>query len=180
MAKITDNQLHEIYIKRAVYLQKISAQYANEISEIIEKSQWGLKSRLIREITLLTEGKSSIRKIGKLLKDFQTPGFVAATNSGAIIVDPRPYITGTMKTVFEEFPQITQIVPAMGYNDQQIKDMEDTLNKADCEYIIDGSPIDLEKLINSRTPIIRVSYDIEAVKSPTIEETLDKFIEKFL
>ena len=107
-------------------------------------------------------------------------GFVAATNSGAIIIDPKPYITGTMKKVFEEFPQITQIVPAMGYNDQQIKDMEDTLNKADCEYIIDGSPIDLEKLINSNKPIIRVSYDIEAVKSPTIEETLDKFIEKVL
>jgi len=85
-----------------------------------------------------------------------------------------------MKKVFEEFPQITQIVPAMGYNDQQIKDMEDTLNKAEAEFIIDGSPIDLEKLINSNKPIIRVSYDIEAVRSPTIEETLDKFIEKFL
>ena len=107
-------------------------------------------------------------------------GFVAATNSGAVIIDPKPYITGTMKKVFEEFPQITQIVPAMGYNDQQIKDMEDTLNKADCEIIIDGSPIDLEKLINSNKPIIRVSYDIESIKSPTIEETLDKFIEKFL
>jgi predicted GTPase len=107
-------------------------------------------------------------------------GFVAATNSGAIVIDPKPYITGTMKKVFEEFPQITQIVPAMGYNDQQIKDMEDTLNKADCEIIIDGSPIDLGKLIKSNKPIIRVTYDIEPVKSPTIEETLDIFIEKFL
>ncbi len=107
-------------------------------------------------------------------------GFVAATNSGAIVIDPKPYITGTMKKVFEEFPQITQIVPAMGYNDQQIKDMEDTLNKADCEIIIDGSPIDLGKLIKSNKPIIRVTYDIEPVKSPTIEETLDTFIEKFL
>ncbi len=107
-------------------------------------------------------------------------GFVAATNSGATIIDPKPYITGTMKKLFEEFPQITQIVPAMGYNDQQIKDMEDTLNKADCDIIIDGSPIDLEKLIKSNKPIIRVTYDIEPISSPTIEETLDKFIEKFL
>ncbi|MBY8985930.1 MAG: GTPase, partial [Candidatus Lokiarchaeota archaeon] len=107
-------------------------------------------------------------------------GYVAATNSGAIIIDPRPYLSGTMKTVFEEFPQITEIVPAMGYNDQQIKDMEDTLNKADAEIILDGSPIDLEKLINSNKPIVRVSYDIEAIKSPTIEEVLDKFIEKNL
>ncbi|MBA7610486.1 Cyclic 2,3-diphosphoglycerate synthetase [subsurface metagenome] len=107
-------------------------------------------------------------------------GYVAASNSGAIIIDPRPYLTGTMKNLFEEFPQITEIVPAMGYNDQQIKDMEDTLNKAEAEVIIDGSPIDLEKLINSNKPIVRVSYDIEAIKSPTIEEVLDKFIEKNL
>ncbi|MFX0048649.1 MAG: GTPase [Candidatus Hermodarchaeota archaeon] len=107
-------------------------------------------------------------------------GYVAAKNNGAIIVDPRPYITGTMKTVFEEFPQITEIVPAMGYNDRQIKDMEDTLNKAETEVIIDGSPIDLAKLIKSNKPIVRVSYDIEAIKSPTIEEVLDNFIEKHL
>ena len=107
-------------------------------------------------------------------------GYVAAKNNGAIIVDPRPYLTGTMKNLFEEFPQITEIIPAMGYNDQQIKDMEDTLNKAEAEVIIDGSPIDLEKLINSNKPIVRVSYDIEAIKSPTIEEVLDNFINKFL
>jgi predicted GTPase len=107
-------------------------------------------------------------------------GYVAAKNGGAIIIDPKPYITGTMKTVFEEFPQITEIVPAMGYNDQQIKDMEDTLNNADAELIIDGSPIDLGKLINSNKPIVRVSYDIEPVKSPTIEEVLDDFISKHL
>ncbi len=107
-------------------------------------------------------------------------GYVAAKNNGAVIVDPRPYLTGTMKTVFEEFPQITEIVPAMGYNDQQIKDMEDTLNKAEAEVIIDGSPIDLEKLIKSNKPIVRVSYDIEAIKSPKIEEVLDKFINEFL
>ena len=107
-------------------------------------------------------------------------GYVAANNSGAIIIDPRPYLTGTMKNLFEEFPQITEIVPAMGYNDQQIKDMEDTLNKAEAEVIIDGSPIDLEKLIKINKPIVRVNYDIEAIKSPTIEEVLDSFISKFL
>ena len=107
-------------------------------------------------------------------------GYVAAKNNGAIIVDPRPYLSGSMKTLFEEFPQITEIVPAMGYNDQQIKDMEDTLNKAEAEVIIDGSPIDLEKLIKINKPIVRVSYDIEAIKSPTIEEMLDKFIGKYL
>ncbi len=107
-------------------------------------------------------------------------GYVAAKNSGAIIVDPRPYLSGTMKTLFEEFPQITEIIPAMGYNDQQIADMEQTLNNAEAEVIIDGSPIDLGKLIKSNKPIVRVNYDIEAIKSPTIEEVLDKFIKQHL
>jgi predicted GTPase len=129
----------------------------------------GKKVIVVEDGPTLTHGNMSIGA-----------GFVAAINSGAEIIDPRPYLTGTMKKVFEEFPQITQIVPAMGYNEQQIKDMEDTLNKADAEVIIDGSPIDLAKLIKSNKPIVRVSYDIEGIKSPTIEEVLDDFINKFL
>ncbi len=107
-------------------------------------------------------------------------GYLAAKNAGADIINPRPYLVGSMKEVFEEFPHISDIVPAMGYNGQQIKDMEETLNKADADIIIDGSPIDLGKLIKSNKPIMRVRYDIEAIKSPTIEEVLDEFISKNL
>ncbi len=107
-------------------------------------------------------------------------GYVSATNSGALIVDPKPYLAGSMKTVFEDFPQITEIVPAMGYTDEQIKDLEDTLNNAEADIIVDGSPIDLAKLIHNNKPIVRVTYDIESVKSPTIEEVLDGFIDKHL
>ncbi len=107
-------------------------------------------------------------------------GYVAAKNKGAVIIDPKPYLTGTLIEIFKEFPQIKEIVPAMGYNDQQIKDMEETLNKSKCDLIINGSPIDLAKLINSNKPIVRVTYDIEALSSPTIEEVLDEFIQKLL
>jgi predicted GTPase len=107
-------------------------------------------------------------------------GYIAAKNYGAKIIDPRPYLTGNMKEIFEEFPQITEILPAMGYNNQQIEDMEETLKKAECDIIVNGSPIDLTKLINHNKPIIKVTYDIEPIKSPTIEEVLDDFIKKFL
>ena len=129
----------------------------------------GKKVIVVEDGPTLTHGNMSIGA-----------GFVAAINNGAEIVDPRPYLTGTMKKVFEEFPQITQIVPAMGYNDQQIKDMEETLNKAECDLIIDGSPIDLEKLIKSNKPIVRVNYDIQSVGSPSIEDILEEFIQKHL
>ena len=107
-------------------------------------------------------------------------GYVAANNAGAKIVDPKPYLVGTMKDVFEEFPHITEIVPAMGYSDEQIEDMEKTLNKAKCDIIVNGSPIDLEKLVKVNKPIVTVRYDIEAVNSPTIEDVLDDFAHKFL
>lgn len=107
-------------------------------------------------------------------------GYLAAINSGAKVIDPKPYLTGSLIEMFNEFPQISNIVPAMGYNEQQLKDLEMTLNNSECDIIIDGSPIDLGKLINSNKPIIRVFYDIEAIKSPTIEEVLDNFINKFL
>ena len=69
----------------------------------------------------------------------------------------------------------------MGYNDEQIRDMETTLNAIDADIIIDGSPIDLAKLVKVNKPIYRTYYDIEKYKeSQTIEETLDKFVEKHL
>jgi predicted GTPase len=106
--------------------------------------------------------------------------YVAAKNVGAKIIDPRPYLSGSMKDVYEEFPQITEIVPAMGYTDQQIEDLENTLNKVKCDIILNGSPIDLKKLINTNKPIVKVSYDIEPIEHPTIENVLDDFVQKFL
>ncbi|MFW9988852.1 MAG: cyclic 2,3-diphosphoglycerate synthase [Candidatus Odinarchaeota archaeon] len=127
----------------------------------------GKKVIVVEDGPTLTHGNMSIGA-----------GFVAAINNGSEIIDPRPYLTGAMKLVFKEFPHITQIIPAMGYNEQQIKDMEETLNKIEAEIVIDGSPINLEKLIKCNKPIVRVNYDIESIKSPTIEQVLDKFIDK--
>ncbi len=106
--------------------------------------------------------------------------YVAAKNAEAKIVDPRKFLVGSMKEVYEDFPQITQIVPAMGYTDQQIEDLEKTLNNVKADIILNGSPIDLTKLIKTNKPIVKVSYDIESIGSPTIEEVLDSFIKKNL
>jgi len=104
--------------------------------------------------------------------------YVAAKNAEAKIVDPRKYLVGSMKEVYEEFPQITEIVPAMGYTDKQIEDLENTLKNVKCDIILNGSPIDLSKLINVNKPIIKVSYDVEAIGTPSIESVLDDFLSK--
>lgn len=106
--------------------------------------------------------------------------YVAAKNAGAKIVDPRPYLVGSMKEVYEEFPQITEIVPAMGYNDDQIENLEKTLNNVKADIILNGSPIDLTKLIKANKPIVKVTYDIEATRKPSIEDVLDNFIDNHL
>ena len=106
--------------------------------------------------------------------------YVAAKNAGAKIVDPRKFLVGSMKDVFEEFPQITEIVPAMGYTDKQIEDLENTLKNVKCDIILNGSPIDLSKLVKVDKPIIKVTYDIEAIGTPTIESVLDEFVAKHM
>ena len=106
--------------------------------------------------------------------------YVAAKNAGAKVVDPRKFLVGSMKEVFEEFPQITEIVPAMGYTDSQIEDLENTLKNVKCDIILNGSPIDLSKLVKVDKPIIKVTYDIEAIGTPTIESVLDEFVSKHM
>ena len=105
-------------------------------------------------------------------------GMIAARENEGIVVDPKPYLVGGMKKVFEEFTQLDDIVPAMGYNDEQIKDMEDTINAVPADVVIDGSPIDLGKLIKCNKPIVRIDYDIEAIGTPSIESMLDDLLAK--
>ena len=106
--------------------------------------------------------------------------YVAAKNAGAKVIDPRKFLVGSMKDVFEEFPQITEIIPAMGYTDKQIEDLENTLKNVKCDIILNGSPIDLSKLVNVNKPIIKVTYDIEAIGTPSIESVLDEFVSQHM
>lgn len=129
----------------------------------------GKKVIVVEDGPTLTHGEMSIGA-----------GYIASKNAGAEIIDPKPYLSGSMKDVFENFPQIEEVVPAMGYNDDQISDLEETLNKAECDFIINASPIDLKKLINHNKPILKVDYDIESTREPRIEHILEDFIKEYL
>ena len=100
-------------------------------------------------------------------------GLVAARNAGAgKIVDPRPYAIGSIKDTFEKWPQLTSVVPAMGYGDEQLRELEETLNAADCDVVVSGTPIDLGRLITSRHPIRHARYELEEIGEPTLEQIL--------
>ncbi len=100
-------------------------------------------------------------------------GLVAARAAGAgRIVDPRPYAVGSIKDTFAQWPQLQNVLPAMGYSEQQLHELEQTINATDCDVVVTGTPIDLGRLIQSRHPIRHVRYALEEVGTPTIADVL--------
>jgi predicted GTPase len=105
-------------------------------------------------------------------------GFVAARRFGAgEIVDPRPFAVGSIQETFEKYPDTGMILPAMGYGDQMMRDLEETINKADVDLVISGTPIDLTRIIQINKPIQRVRYELQEIGEPTLDTILkNKFI----
>jgi len=106
-------------------------------------------------------------------------GTVAAQKFGASeIVDPRPYTVGRLKETFEIYPEIGKLLPAMGYGDEQIKDLEKTINNTDCDSVVIGTPIDLNRIVKIKKPNTRVFYDLDEIGMPNIQEVVDEFVKK--
>jgi predicted GTPase len=104
-------------------------------------------------------------------------GLVAARNAGAArIVDPRPYAVGSLARLFATWPQLSNVLPAMGYSEEQLRELEETINAADCDVVVTGTPVDLSRLIRSRHPICHVRYDLEEVGEPTIAGVLEPIL----
>jgi len=90
-------------------------------------------------------------------------------------VDPRPYIRGKIKETFEEYPEIGTLLPAMGYSEEQLKDLELTINSAPVDVVIVATPINLGRILNINKPSVRVTYTIESITKPGFDEILSKF-----
>lgn len=104
-------------------------------------------------------------------------GMVAAEKYGAAeAVDPRPYTTGTITETFKKYPDIGILLPAMGYGEKQMKDLEKTIAKIDCDVVIIGTPIDLRRVIKIKQPSVRVTYELQEIGEPTLKNLLNDFI----
>jgi predicted GTPase len=104
---------------------------------------------------------------------------VAAKKYGAAeLIDPRPYTVGKLKDTFSIYPNIGILLPAMGYGDEQLKDLETTINNTECDSVIIGTPIDLSRIINIKKPYTRVYYDLQEIGEPTLDGVLTDFIKK--
>ncbi len=102
-------------------------------------------------------------------------GVVAAQRFGAAeIIDPRPFLKGSLVDTFAKYTGIGAILPAMGYGEQQMQDLNATINATDCDTVIIGTPIDLRRIIEIDKPSTRVYYNLQEIGSPTLDEVLSR------
>jgi predicted GTPase len=100
-------------------------------------------------------------------------GMVAARTYGvAEVVDPRPFAAGSLRQLYQDYPRLAPVLPAMGYTPQQMQDLEATINAADCDLVVFATPIKLTKLLRLNKPAFRVRYTYEDVGRPTLEEVI--------
>ncbi len=100
-------------------------------------------------------------------------GWVAARRFGAAeIVDPRPYAVGSISETFRKYPNTGAILPAMGYGDEMVRELEETINNAKVDLVLIGTPIDLARLLHINKPTQRVRYELQEIGQPTLEEIL--------
>jgi len=101
-------------------------------------------------------------------------GWIAAHQYGAAeIVDPAPVAVGSIARVLDEYPHVEAVLPAMGYSEEQVRDLEATIRNADAEVVIAGTPFDLARVVDVDVPVVRVRYEL-AERDLTLDEVLDR------
>ena len=106
-------------------------------------------------------------------------GIIAAQKYGAKeIVDPRKYAVRSIDETYKKYPNIGTLLPAMGYGDKQVKDLETTINRVPCDAVIIGTPIDLRRLVKITKPAPRVVYDLQEISKPDLYDIISKFLKK--
>ena len=106
-------------------------------------------------------------------------GTVAAMRYGAKeLVDPRPFVVGKLADTFRTYPNIGTLLPAMGYGDQQVKDLETTIENTVCDSVLIATPIDLNRIVKINKPNTRCYYDLQEIGKPDLVGVVDDFVKK--
>ena len=106
-------------------------------------------------------------------------GYLAAKKFGAKeIVDPRPYAVGSIKEVYKEYTHLGPVLPAMGYGKEQIKELEETIRRTECDIVVTGTPIDIRRLIDVDKPVLRVRYELQEIGKPDLRDIIEKFLKE--
>lgn len=169
----------------AVVINKIDTADGDDILEVIENvKEVNPKATVIEAASPLFVDNPEIIRNKRVLVVEDGPtlthgemqygaGTVAAEKLGAAeIVDPRPYTVKSITETYEKYPNIGILLPAMGYGEQQMKDLEETINKVDCDSVVIGTPIDLGRILKINKPSTRVKYELQEIGQNTVEKVL--------
>jgi predicted GTPase len=105
-------------------------------------------------------------------------GTIAARRHGASIVDASKYAVGSIRQVYKKYPHLKKILPAMGYSKRQVRELEATINRAKCDIVIDGSPVNFARLIRTEKPVVNVRYYLDEIGKPDLESVIKDFLKK--
>ncbi|MGC9117628.1 MAG: cyclic 2,3-diphosphoglycerate synthase [Thermoproteus sp.] len=105
-------------------------------------------------------------------------GYIAARKYGAEVVDPRPFAVGSIKELYAKYGHMGPVLPSLGYTDEQKRDLEETIARADVDVVVIGTPARIEEVIKITKPIVRVKWDLKILEGPSIKEIIDMFLER--
>lgn len=106
-------------------------------------------------------------------------GFIAAKKYGASeIIDPRPYAVGSIINTYKKYTHLDKILPAMGYGVKQMKELEETINRSQAEVVVVGTPIDLTRVIKISKPHVRVTYELQEIGKPDLQDVIEEFLSR--
>ena len=172
-----------------IVINKIDTADLCGVEEVRENiAEWNPEALVIDAASPLTVSDPSLIKGKKVLCIEDGPtlthggmkygaGVMAALKFGAAdLVDPRPWAVGKIARTFARYPEVGQLLPAMGYGEEQIKDLEKTVAKVECDAVVIGTPIDLGRIINIPQPSVRVTYELAEIGKPDLKDALADFL----
>jgi predicted GTPase len=168
--KVDTADFEKVERARQIALQLAPAATIIEAASPIYVEDWqeirGKRVLVIEDGPTLTHGEMSYGA-----------GWVAARRYGAAeIVDPRPHAVGSIQETFEKYPDTGPILPAMGYGDQQIADLAETIERTPADLVLVATPIDLSRVLEIRKPTLRVEYELQEIGKPTLADALKDFV----
>ena len=180
-----------VHLADVVVINKIDTSSRGNI-DIVRKNIFGInpKATIIEAASPITAEDESVIRNKRVLVVEDGPtlthgemtygaGHVAARKYGAKeIIDPRPWVVNSIAETFKKYPHIGTLLPAMGYGGKQIKDLEETINRVECDSVVIGTPIDLRRIIKINKPSTRIFYELDEIAKPDLSDIIGGFLKK--
>lgn len=174
-----------------VVVNKVDSAYPEDVEEVLNNVRtYNPKARIVLAASALMVDNPELILGKKVLAIEDGPtlthgemtigaGVVAAQRFGAAeLVDPRPWVVGKIDETYQKYPYIGTLLPAMGYGEQQMKDLEETINRVECDSVVIGTPIDLARFIKIDKPNTRVYYELSEIGKPDMKDIVKEFLNK--